>query len=107
MLSTATLRLFRTWRGWLLVTAVAEVAWFALLYPAIPQTRVGLVVVALLLVPVVGYWYLVARLVVYVADRPLTLWVRQAVFMLIALSAGAFLGGAWFARAVATRIGLG
>jgi len=80
----------RDWRLWLTVGVLAELAWFALLHPLVPRTpRAGLVE-AVLLFPVLGYWYFVCRAVVHVADKPMTLRARQAIGLLLAFSAVAF-----------------
>ena len=69
---------------------MGELAWFALLHPLVPRTPRAAAVEALLLVPVMGYWYLVCRAVLYLADKPLTLRIRQAMGLLLGISAVVF-----------------
>jgi len=99
MVTTSYRSALRNWRLWLAVGVLGELAWFALLLPLVPRTARATLVEAPLLVPVVGYWYLVCRAVVYLADRPMTLRIRQAIGLLLALSAVAFaIAALWVAQ---------
>ena len=80
----------RSWRVWLAIGVLGELAWFALLHPLVPLTLRATLMEALLLLPVVGYWYLLCRAVAYLADRSMTLWTRQVISLLLGLSAVAF-----------------
>jgi hypothetical protein len=99
MSTTPTRSVLRRWPLWLGLGALGELAWFALLHPLLPRTFRAAFVEALLLLPIVGYWYLVCCAVVYLADKPLTFRIRQAIGLLLAVSAVVFAVAAlWVAQ---------
>jgi hypothetical protein len=81
----------RNWHLWLIAALLGEVGWFALLHPLVPRTLRSGVVLALLPLALVGYAYLVVRLLQRLADAGWNLRLRQAISLVAALSVGCFI----------------
>ena len=76
---------------WTASLLIGEVAWFGLLYPLVPTSRVAWIVTLLLPIPIAAYAYLAVRTIHWVApQRPARMW-RQALAVLLAVSVGAII----------------
>jgi hypothetical protein len=80
----------RRWRLWIGVLVVAEVCWFALVRPKLPVSAWTVLVLALLPLTAVGYFYLMAAVSLYLADRRWDFRLRQMIVLMLGLSVGCF-----------------
>ena len=81
----------RNWRLWFAAAVLCELGWVGLMHPLVPKTLGAGLVLALLPLTLVGYVYVVARLLVRLADAHWNLRVRRLIALALALSVGGFL----------------
>jgi hypothetical protein len=77
-----------------------ELAWFSLLHPLVPRTFTAGFALALLPLPVLGYVYLIVRLLMSLGDAQWNPRMRFVLALILVLSVGGFIFGIlWIAEA--------
>jgi hypothetical protein len=61
--------------------------WFGLLYPLVPTTTVSLAATLLLPIPIMGYIFIIGKVIYFLSGLPVTP-ARRCVAILLALSVG-------------------
>ena len=95
------------WWHWLAIAAGVELVWFGQLYPLVPRTAAGAIILAALPLPVAGYIYVAVKALFWVADRTWPHWVRRTTSVAIAVSVGFVIFGIILAAEMARRSDFG
>ena len=100
MVSPSYLTTLRKWLFWAAIAVIGELAWFGLIYPLVPRTALGALVLVAVPLPLAGYMFWIVSLLKRLIDAQSSLWTRMAFAIPPILSIpGAFYAALWLTKA--------